>query len=227
MTLAPVIGEVLPLTLPISISPLTIVAVILMLLSPIARRTGPGFLLGWTVGIAGPAIVFTVIASALPPRPEGADGPDLVRGLIQSVLAVLLLVLAVKQWRTRPVQGQDPTLPRWMATIDSFTFVRAVGLGLLLSAPRPKNLVMAANAGMIIGSAGLSTASTVVATGAFIVCAASTVFIPVVAYLLAADRLRGPLETVRAWLVRENAVITSVLLFVIGGLMIGKALGSF
>jgi hypothetical protein len=45
---------------------------------------------------------------------------------------------------------------KWMAAIDDFTFVKALGLGFLLSAVNPKNLIMAAGAGVIVGTAGLS-----------------------------------------------------------------------
>ncbi|GAA4234139.1 hypothetical protein GCM10022254_38320 [Actinomadura meridiana] len=47
-----VIGDVLPLAVGVAISPIPIIAVILMLLTPWARATGLGFLGGWTAGIA-------------------------------------------------------------------------------------------------------------------------------------------------------------------------------
>lgn len=223
--LSQVIGEVLPLTLAIAISPLTIVAVILMLLSQNARRTGPGFLIGWVVGVTVPVTVFVLIAGLLPPK-DAADGPDLVRAIIQFVLAALLLMLAAQQWRARAAPGEDPKLPKWMSAIDSLTFGRALGLGLLLSIPRPKNILMAASAGMIIGGAGLSVASASIATAVFVFCAVSTVLIPVVAYLFAADRFRKPLDDFHEWLSRENAAITAILLVVIGVLMLGKGISS-
>ena len=223
--LSQIIGEILPLTLAIAISPLTIVAVILMLLSPNARSTGPGFLIGWVVGVIVPVTVFVFIAGALPPKGD-ADGPDMIRAAIQFVLAILLLLLAVKQWRGRPRPGEDPVLPKWMAAIDSFTFTRALGLGLLLSLPRPKNLLMAASAGMIIGGAGMAVSAELIATAVFVLCAVSTVLIPVTAYFIASERLRKPLKAFHEWLARENIVITTVLLTVIGVLMIGKAIGS-
>lgn len=43
----------------------------------------------------------------------------------------------------------------------------------------------------------------------------------------AAERLRAPLDALRGWLARENAVIMTVLLLVIGVSMIGKGIGSF
>ena len=61
----------------------------------------------------------------------------------------------------------------------------------------------------------------------FTLLAASTVLVPVVGYLIAAERLRGPLDSLRGWLARENAVIIAVLLVVIGVVMIGKGISSF
>ncbi|UJP10723.1 GAP family protein [Microbacterium sp. KUDC0406] len=56
---------------------------------------------------------------------------------------------------------------------------------------------------------------------------ASTILIPVVGYLFAADRLRGALDAIRTWLTKENAVIMAVLLLVLGVDLIGKGIGSF
>ena len=61
----------------------------------------------------------------------------------------------------------------------------------------------------------------------FTLIAASTVLIPVVGYLIAAEKLRGPLDALRVWLAKENAVIMAVLLLVIGVSLIGKGIGSF
>jgi hypothetical protein len=45
------IGDILPLALGIMISPIPIIAAILMLLSPKAKGTSVGFLVGWVAGI--------------------------------------------------------------------------------------------------------------------------------------------------------------------------------
>lgn len=46
-----VIGEILPLALGVAISPIPVIAAILMLLSPKAKGASAGLLLGWVVGI--------------------------------------------------------------------------------------------------------------------------------------------------------------------------------
>src|SRR5687767_13599823 len=95
-----VIGETLPLALGVAISPIPIIAAILMLLSPKARSTGPGFLLGWVLGILIAVVVFALLASVLPEADDSSSKP--VAGTIEIVLGALLLALATKQWRSRP-----------------------------------------------------------------------------------------------------------------------------
>jgi threonine/homoserine/homoserine lactone efflux protein len=219
------IGEILPLALGIAISPIPIIAAILMLLSPKARVTSVGFLLGWVIGIVVAVVAFTLLSSILPEDDPTASKP--IQGVIQLVLGAILLLLAIKQWRGRPKGDEKPALPKWMQAIDKITFPVAFGLGFLLSALNPKNLIMAAGGGVAIGSASLDVGSVVVVVIVFTVIAACTVAIPVVAYLIAADKLRGPLDGLRGWLEKENAVIMAILLLVIGVSMIGKGIGSF
>jgi threonine/homoserine/homoserine lactone efflux protein len=220
-----VIGEILPLAVGIAISPVPIIAAILMLLSPKAKGASVGFLLGWITGIVVAIVVFTLLSSVLPAQDESGSSP--VRGVIKIILGALLLFLALRQWRGRPAEGEQATMPKWMSAIDSMTAGKALGLGFLLSAVNPKNLLMAISAGLIIGGAGLAVGQTVVVIVIFVLLAASTVLIPVVAYLIASERLAGPLDRLRAWLVNNNATIMAVLLLVIGVAVIGKGIGRF
>lgn len=220
-----VIGDILPLALGVAISPIPVIAAILMLLSPNARTTSIGFLGGWVAGVVIAVTAFTVLSSLLPEEDPNASKP--VQGTIKLVLGALLLLLAVKQWRGRPRGEAPPELPTWMSAIDTLTPVKGLGLGVLLSALNPKNLIMAAGAGVVIGKGGLSTGQIVVAIAVYTAIAASTVAVPVIAYLVAADRMAQPLEALRTWLVRENATVMAVLLLVIGVVMIGKGIGDF
>lgn len=219
-----VIGEILPLAVGIAISPIPIIAAILMLLSPRAKRTSVGFLIGWLAGIVVAVVLFTVITSVIP---QDNAGPSPVAGVIKIILGALLLFLAFKQWRTRPAEGEQASMPKWMSAIDSMTAGKALGLGFLLSAVNPKNLLMAIYAGVIVGSADLAVGQIAVVIIIFVLLAASTVLIPVIGYLIASARLAGPLDKLRGWLVDNNALIMAVLLLVIGVSVIGKGLASF
>jgi hypothetical protein len=82
-------------------------------------------------------------------------------------------------------------------------------------------------AGVIVGTAGLAVGEAAVVILVFVLIAASTVAIPVIAYLVASKRMAGPLEALRGWLVHNNATVMAVLLLVIGVVVIGKGIGSF
>src|SRR5690349_4753584 len=196
-----------------------------MLLSPKAKGTSVGFLLGWVIGIVVAVVVFTLLASVLPEQDPDAAKP--VSGVIKIVLGVLLLLLAIRQWRSRPKPGEEPPLPKWMSAIDDMNAGRGFGLGFLLSAVNPKNLIMAAGAGITIGTGGLTVGEDVIAILVFTLIAASSVAVPVIAYLVASARMAGPLESLRTWLVHNNATVMAVLLLVIGVVVIGKGIGSF
>jgi len=219
-----VVGELLPLALGVAISPVPIIATILMLLAPQAKGTSIGFLVGWVVGIVVAVTVFEVIA-ATAGLDDGTSSSSSTTAWIKIVLGVLLLLFGVRQWRKRPKPGEVAALPKWMAAIDSFTFAKALGLGFLLSAVNPKNLLMCVAAGSAVGSAGLATGEVVTAIAVFTLIAASTVALPVIGFLVAHERLRQPLDELRTWLQANNVAVMSVLLLVIGVVLLGQGIG--
>lgn len=220
-----VIGDILPSAIGIAISPIPIIAAILMLLSPRARGASVGFLLGWIVGIVVALVVFTLLSSVIPANDPNASKP--IAAWIKIVLGVLLLLLAVQQWRKRPKKGANASLPAWMKAIDGMNAGKGFGLGFLLAAVNPKNLLMAVAGGLVIGSAALTIGETVIVSAIFVVIAASTVLVPVVAYLIASKAMAAPLDRLRGWLVEHNAAIMATLLLVIGVVLIGKGIGDF
>jgi len=218
------IGELLPLAVAIAISVTTIITTVLMLLSPKAKSRTVGLMVGCVVGVGGAVALFMLLADLLPSQDSG--GSSLVVSAIKIVVGVLLVVLALRQWRGRPAGGDQAELPNWMAGVDSMTPGKALVLGLLLSAVVPKNLLLALSAGLIVGEAGFSGGQAAVVIVLFTALATSTVAVPVVAHLVASARLRGPFERLREWLVENNVTIMVVALFVIGVVMIGNSIAS-
>jgi Sap, sulfolipid-1-addressing protein len=218
------IGELLPLAVAIAISVTTIITTVFMLLSPKAKSKTVGLLVGCLVGVGGAVAVFALLADLLPTQPSGGSSP--AASVIKMVIGVFLVVLALRQWRERPAPGDRAELPKWMAGVDSMTPAKALVLGLLLSAVVPKNLLIALSAGLIVGEAGFSGGQAAVVIVLFTVIATSTVAVPVVAHLVASERMHGPFESLRQWLVENNVAIMVVVLLVIGVVMIGKSIAS-
>ena len=218
-----VVGDLLPLAVGVAISPIPIIAVILMLLAPKAGGTSAGFLVGWLVGIAGATTLFLLLAGTA--DLGSSSEPSAAASWVKLGLGALLLLLAAGQWRSRPQPGAAPALPKWMTAIDQFTAGKAAGLGLALAAVNPKNLLMCVAAGTTIAGGDLSGGQDVWSVVLFTLLAASTVAVPVAAYAIGRKRMAGPLESLHVWLTAHNGAVMATLLLVIGVVLIGKGLG--
>ena len=214
------IGETLGYAVGIAVSPIPIAAVILMLFSGRARSNSVSFMVAWLAGIA----VVTAVVIAIPGLETDDSAPSTTTGWVKLVLGVLLLAVGVRQWGARPGPDDEPVVPGWMARIDDLSPGAAFGLGFLLSALNPKNLLLAAAAGATLGSLPLSTGEMVGAVAVFTVIAALSVAVPVVAYLIAGSRLDPTLDRTKAWLIANNTAVMAVLLLVFGVSLLGDAL---
>lgn len=217
------IGEVLPLAVGVAISPVPVIAVILMLLSPRAGGTSTGFGLGWVAGIAAATAVVVLVADGAD-LDGGTSEPSTTSSWVKLVLGVLLLGLGVHQFAGRPKRGESAPLPKWMSAVDGMTPAKATALGFALAAVNPKNLLMCVAAGVAVGGAGLSTGSDIAVVAIFTLLAASTVLVPVAVYAAASARMQQPLDELKVWLQANNTVVMSVLLVVLAAVLIGKGI---
>jgi hypothetical protein len=218
------IADVLPLAIGVALSPLPIVAVILMLFSQHPRGTSLGFLAGWILGIA---VVATVVVFVVGPAQQatGGETSPLV-AVIRLLLGVVLLFLAYRDWKQRPQPGEEVPMPKWMSGIDTLTAGKALGMGALLSGVNPKNLALTAGAGVAIAAAGLSTAQSLLVLVIYVIIASTTVAAPVLANLVLGEKATPTLNSWKAWLIHNNATVMMVLCLVFGFVLLGKGLGA-
>ncbi|GAB3170481.1 GAP family protein [Myceligenerans halotolerans] len=214
-------GQSLPIAVGVLVSPLPIVAVVLMLTSGRARANAMAFLAGWFVAILAVTLAVAFLAGA---AAGGNGGPPAWVGWVKITLGVLLLLVAVRQWRARPAPGREPPAPRWMAAINGFTPARALGLGVLLSAVNPKNLLLVVSGGATVAAATDDVAAQAGAAVVFAVVASLGVAAPVVVYVTTGDRAAALLNGLKTWMTHNNAVIMAVLLVVLGTKMIGDGI---
>ena len=111
------ISEVLTFAVGVAISPVPIIAVTLMLFSQRARVNGLMFLLGWVVALAVVSGVAYAAADQANAATDSTTSDTIAWGRI--VFGVLFLLLAARNWRTRPAPGTEPEMPKWMAGIDA------------------------------------------------------------------------------------------------------------
>jgi len=216
------IGGVLPLAIGVALSPLPIIAVVLMLTTEKARVNGPAFVLGWLAGLAVVGTVVLLISGGASASNDGA--PATWVSWVKVVLGVLLLLVAVRQFRGRPKAGGDPELPSWMARIDSIRPLAAAGLAAGLAGVNPKNLLLAVSAAAGIAQTGISGGEQAVAYLVFAIIGTLGVGAPVGIYLVMGERAAAMLAGLKDWMGKNNAVIMAVLCLVIGVKLIGDAI---
>ena len=140
------------------------------------------------------------------------------------MVGVLLLLIAARQWRSRPAAGAEPEMPKWMAGIDSFAPVKAFALALLLAGVNPKNLLLSAGAGAALAQIGPTTTEAVVSLIVFVVLGSVTIAGPVVYYLVGGDQAKAALDSMKDWLAVHNAAVMTVLFLVFGVKLIADGL---
>ncbi|MDD1725919.1 MAG: GAP family protein [Euryarchaeota archaeon] len=216
------IGDVLPLAIGVAVSPVPIIAIILMLLSKRAKRNSLSFLFGWIVGLAivGSVVLFAAQTQDL----STGTGPSVAASVMRFALGVLLLFLAYRQWTKRPRPGHEPPMPKWLHSIDSVTPMRALGLALLLSAVNPKNLTLTLAAALAIAQSTLGSVQSVIALALFVVIASVSVAAPVILYFILGPKAAHTLDELRVWLTQNNATVVFILLLVFGAILIAEGI---
>jgi hypothetical protein len=205
-----VLATLIPLALVVAISPLSIIPAVLALQTPRPRPTGLAFLSGWLLGLAALTAVFVVSSDALG---DLRKSPPAWVSWLRIVLGLALIGYGIYEWLTRRRHTESP---KWMRTFATLTPARAGLTGLVLVIVRLEVLTMCALAGLAIGGSGLSMAANWITATIFVVVAASTVAIPVLAYAGAGDRLNEPMARLKDWMERNNAMLLAAILLVIG-----------
>ena len=216
------IGQVLALGVGVSLSPVAIVAVVLMLAAPKGLAKGLAFLTGWALSLAVVGTLTLLVADDLGAERNGVPADWVIA--MKLVLGVLLLFIAVRQLRGRPRGDTEPAPPAWTEKVDTFSPPKAAGMAVLLAAVKPKNPLLTVGAAVAIAETGANTTTQLGALAVFVLVGTLGPGLPVAIALLAGDRAASILGGMRDWMVRENATIIAVLCLIIAAKLIGDAI---
>jgi threonine/homoserine/homoserine lactone efflux protein len=198
---AALLGYLLPLAAAIAASPFAIGPALLVLLGERPRAKASRFVLGWLVGVA----VVTTLAALLAELVESSDEPAAWTSWVR--------VLPVRQWTRRADATGEAG---WLQRVTQASPAEAARLGLLLSALNPKVAVIAGAAGVTIGRAVPQPPMAVAWSVGFAALASVTVAAPLLAHLVAGDRVLAPVRRAADWLARHEAAVVAAVLAVIG-----------
>jgi threonine/homoserine/homoserine lactone efflux protein len=206
----------------VAVSPLAIVAIILILATPRGRLNGQLFTLGWLLGLAALGAIMLAIGGL-----GGASAhhhPATWVGGLKLALGALLALFGAWQWRRRPKDPSQAKLPKWMAAIDRFTPPKILGLGLALSAANAKNAPLTIAVGASISSAGIPVPQQIATLAIFVIIASLGVLAPLAVYLIMGERAKHVLSNWRDWAVHHNVAVMAVLFFVLGLKLLGDGI---
>jgi hypothetical protein len=215
----------MPLAVGVAISPLPIIAVILLLVGPRARTSGPAFLAGWLLGLGVVGTIGLLVADSAGATTSAK--PATWVNVVQVAIGVVLLALALQEWRGRPADGKEPDAPKWMGAIDSFSAARSLMFGALFSGVKPKNLLLTLSAASLIAETGIAPGQQATALAVFMLVGSVGILAPVVIYVALGAGAARVLDQMTAWMIRHNAAIMTTLCLVFGTVLIGDAISGF
>ncbi|MFJ3222958.1 GAP family protein [Streptomyces sp. NPDC086783] len=217
------VGQMLASAIGIAISPLPLIAVILMLATPKGHANGIAFTAGWLVSLAV-LVTVVVLASSGGGASGDDDGPASWTLWLKLGLGVLFLLMGVKQWKGRPREGHAAEPPGWMKAIDTFTPGKSAGLAAALAVANPKNLVLAVGGAVSIAASTASTGGKTAAALLMVLIASLCTLLPIGVYLLGGQKSAKVLGEWKAWMAAHNTAIMTTVLIILGAKYIGDAI---
>ena len=139
---------------------------------------------------------------------------------LELVVGVVLLLLAVRQWRRRPRHGAEAKVPRWLLAADRSTPPRAFATGMVLVLANPKNLTLTVAAAGAVAGAVQPTGERVTALCCSRRWARRGWSSRSACGSRGGSRAVGLLASWRRWLVLHGTVVACAVLVLIGALLV-------
>ncbi len=215
-------GQLLPIAVAAALSTVPISITILVLLSPERKKVALPFLIGMVLGTAAVLTLAAVAAQLLPD--SRARQPQTAIGVLEILIGAALVLLGARAILRRDQHGNGQ-LSKWVQAAGSFGAASSFGIGLALNL-RPKGLLLSAAAGLTIHSAALGPEDTLLLIVAYTAIATSTVVAPILGTLVSPDRMEPRLLSARDWIAANGAVVTAVIMIVIGAVVLGAGIGN-
>ena len=209
--------DLLLIGLVITLEPIPLTAFILVLASKGGVRKGAGFIFGWLLSLAIVVAGTVLVTGNKPPKPSTA--PSLAALAVKLAIGVVLVLIAVRQWRRMGKPKKPKKTPKWQASIDNMSPWYAMGLGPLT---QPWGLVAAGVATIV--EAKLSSWESYIALALF--CLVSTaVYLAMEIYAgFRPEKSQAFLASTRSWIDTHRDQVIIVVSLVLGFWLVGKSI---
>ena len=183
-------------------SPLALGATIVVLTSGRGRLNGTAFAIGVLLGQTLVIVVLAVIGSTWVPK--GETQHQVLRGVFDLGFGIALLAAAwhLRQGETpwpRPPRPPGPRTVAIQARLARLSPATALGTGALLGIGGPKRFGITLLAAATVAAGNVSDQAEVLLTVAYVLIATVLVWVPVLLYLVFAERSTNWLRARQAW----------------------------
>jgi hypothetical protein len=211
----------LPIALGIVLATLPAIAIPLILIT----RREVGVLLAFMAGYAGGLLVVGgVVISLADLVTPNEEGPARWIVWLRILLGLTLLVWAWRKWRGRAAPGAAEDMPGWMKSIDTINAWRAAILGFALVALNPKNVVLVASGGLVIAQATPAPLAQVGALLVFTTVSGIGLALPYLTWITMGEAAIAPLDRLKGVMARNDTLIITTILAVLGLVVVVNAL---
>jgi hypothetical protein len=203
----------------VALSPVPVVAVLIILLTKRARLSSLVFASAWVAGNAVAIAIGIIFANQIRVPHAGQDLP--AEGVVTLVLGIGLITTA---WLSRRGRQRTPeeNPPRWVAAVDNLSPVGGALVAFSNATTSPKNLALALTTGVAIRASLPHFGSELAAGMVYVFFASLTIVIPVLVYFVVGERARPTLARWKERVTSRAAVTMELLLFAAGIFLAAK-----
>lgn len=212
------VAEMLPRAAVVAISPIPVLAVVLMLLTDRGRSNSLAYLGGWAAGMASVAVIAAAAGVG-----EVASHPSRAVAVGMLAIAAAFAVGAVVEFRRRARQGEEHVSPWWARLLHRMGPGQAFGLGVILVVANAKDALAALDAGGHLGASPESLGAKAVALAVFVLVGCLPVLVPIGIRFAMGDAAEPMLHRWRAWLERHGPLTVAIVLAVVAVALVVQA----
>lgn len=216
--LADAIGKMLPATMAIALTPIQIVAAVVVLGGPKGRAGGFAFLAGWLVALGALVTAAILLVEKLG---EGGRTSSPLLHWLQLAAGLLLIAMAMRLWRGRPRDGEEPAQPKWLAALGEAGPGRAFAAGATTAAANPKIIALVLSSVTSLAYLPLSGRQVAAVAVLFVLMGSAPLIALVFAHATGGPTAAARIRDVKGFMLRHNDVILAVVLAMLGVTILG------
>ncbi|HEY1347361.1 MAG TPA: GAP family protein [Streptosporangiaceae bacterium] len=198
----------------ITLSPLTLVAFILLLAAKGGIWKGLAFILGWMACLVAVIAAVLLTTGGNPPRQHTAPSAAVL--VVKALLGILLIWIGIRRRRRRGLPRKPPT---WMGWLDRMSPWAAVGFGAFM---QPWSLVAIGAATVV--QAKLSTVGDWLALVVFCLLATSSFLVMELYAVLSPEAAAARLGRIRTWIDGHMDQAIILVSLALGGLLLADSI---